>query len=83
VNFLALHQVRLLGIAQLRRSHLNLALLRGVTCLSALQLEGQLLQLSLFVIMIAAGLRELVNELHLVLLLDTVELAELIELSGQ
>jgi len=48
-----------------------------------LQLEGQLLQLSLFVIMIAAGLRELVNELHLVLLLDTVELAELIELSGQ
>lgn len=58
-------------------------MLSGVSSFTQLQLIGELLELSLFVVVVAAGLPELVQELRLVLLFDAVELTELLKLGNK
>ena len=80
VYFLALAEVDVSSLTQLLGKHIAFALLGGVASLSRLQLERDLLQVSLLGVMVAARLGELLEELDLVVLLDVVQLAELVEL---
>ena len=73
----------MLCISQLLGCVVDLTLLSCVTRLTTLELVGQLFQLSLFVIMVLAGLGELVEQLDLVVLFNSVQLAELVQLCSQ
>ena len=83
IDFVALTKLGLLSFSQLLVCHVELALLTGVACLTRLELICHLFQLSLFSVVIAACLTELLKQLHLVFLFDAVELAELVQLSDK
>ena len=73
----------MLIFSQLIADQVKITLHDSISHLTLLQLIGALLQLGLLTIMVAASLRKLLEELHLVILLNPVQLTELIQFGHQ
>ena len=78
IDFFTLAKVDLLTLTQVLIENIELSLFSRIPRLHRLQFIGHLLQLSLFVVVVAASLLQLLQKLNLVLLFNPVELTELI-----